>query len=207
MELPTRPRGTSGGALALATTSRPCAVTSLAASPRQWWDCPWRFLDLVTAVAIGMIAAGMASARQFERLELDSVISVPLLDRVFFAGGENKEEMDAFSARVGLVALRGSFSVVSSNKLISTISVDIRDHEVVMLDFSETVYMDDSAALVIEQLIDTAVAEETQCIVMGLTGMPASTLQALDVLQRVPESHFAATRDEAREIARSILSM
>ena len=163
------------------------------------------FLDLVTAVAIGMIAAGMASARQFERLELDSVISVPLLDRVFFAGGENKEEMDTFSARVGLVALRGSFSVASSNKLISTISVDIRDHEVVILDFTETVYMDDSAALVIEQLIDTAVAEETECIVLGLEGMPASTLQALDVLQRVPESHFAATLDDAREIAKRIL--
>ena len=205
MELPTRPRGTSAGALASDTTSRPSAVTSSAASPPQWWGCRWRFLDLVTAVAIGMIAAGMASARQFERLELDSVISVPLLDRVFFAGGENKEEMDAFSARVGLVALRGSFSVASSNKLISTISVDIRDHEVVMLDFSETVYMDDSAALVIEQLIDTAVAEETACIVGGLKDMPASTLQALDVLQRVPESHFAATLDDAREIARSIL--
>ena len=163
------------------------------------------FLDLVTAVAIGMIAAGMASARQFERLELDSVISVPLLDRVFFSGGENKEEIDAFSARVGLVALRGSFSVASSNKLISTISVDIRDHEVVILDFSETVYMDDSAALVIEQLIDTAVAEETQCIVVGLTGMPASTLQALDVLQNVPENNFGETLDDAREIARRIL--
>ena len=165
------------------------------------------FLDLVTAVAIGMIAAGMASARQFDRLELDSVVSVPLLDRTFFAGGEGQEKMDAFSARVGLVALRGSFSVASSSKLINTISVDIRDHEIVILDFSETVYMDDSAALVIEQLIDTAVAEETACIVVGLKDMPASTLQALDVLQRVPEDHFAETRDEARDMARRIFSM
>ncbi len=163
------------------------------------------FLDLVTAVAIGMIAAGMASARQFERLELDSVVSVPLLDRSFFEGGEGREEIDDFSARVGLVALRGSFSVASSNKLINTISVDIRDHEVVILDFSKTVYMDDSAALVIEQLIDGAVAEETECIVMGLKGMPAATLQALDILQRVPQDHFAATLEEAREVARRIL--
>ena len=48
---------------------------------------------------------------------------------------QSDEEADAFSARVGLVALRGSFSVASSNKLITTISVDIRDHEVVILDF------------------------------------------------------------------------
>ena len=41
------------------------------------------FVDLLTGVAVGLIAAGMAHALQLERLELDSVISVPLLDRTF----------------------------------------------------------------------------------------------------------------------------
>ena len=41
------------------------------------------FLDLVTAVAVGMIASAVTSARQFERLELDAVISTPLLDSEF----------------------------------------------------------------------------------------------------------------------------
>ena len=142
------------------------------------------FLDLVTAVAIGLIAAGMAAARQLERLELDSVVSVPLLDQSFFAGQEGGDSADAFSARVGLVALRGSFTVASSVKLINTISVDIRDHVVVILDFSETVYVDDSAALVVEQLVDVAIAEDTECLVMGLEGLPAATLQGLNVLKR-----------------------
>ena len=43
------------------------------------------FVDLITAVAIGLIAAGMAHARQLESLELDSVVSVPFLDRTFVA--------------------------------------------------------------------------------------------------------------------------
>ena len=164
------------------------------------------FLDLVTAVAIGLIAAGMASARQFERLELDSVISVPLLDRTFLFKGEDREGVDAFSARVGLVALRGCFSVASSNKLINTISVDISDHEVVILDFSETVYMDDSAALVVEQLVDAAIDEDTECIVVGLEGRPATTLEALDVLKHVPSDHIVPTLDDARERAKLILA-
>ncbi len=162
------------------------------------------FLDLVTAVAIGLIAAGMASARQFERLELDSVVSVPLLDRSFLGSQEDADEVDSFSARVGLVALRGSFTVASSNKLIDTISVDIRDHEVVILDFSGTVYMDDSAALVVEQLIDSAIAEDTKCIVMGLSGSPAATLKTLNVLRHVSADRFVATLDEARETAERI---
>ena len=47
------------------------------------------FVDLITAVAIGLIAAGMAHARQLESLELDSVVSVPFLDREFFSGQED----------------------------------------------------------------------------------------------------------------------
>ena len=166
------------------------------------------FVDLVTAVAIGLIAAGMASARQFERLELDSVVSVPLLDQSFLGSeGEEDGEDDesAFSARVGLVALRESFTVASSNKLIDIISVDIRDHEVVILDFSDTVYIDDSAALVVEQLVDNAIAQDTKVIVMGLTGLPADTLKALNVLRQVPEDDFADNMDDAREAAQRIL--
>ena len=164
------------------------------------------FLDLVTAVAIGLIAAMMASARQFERLELDSVISVPLLDRTFLVSKEEADKVDPYSARVGLVSLRGSFSVASANKLITTISLDIRDHEVVILDFTDTVYMDDSAALVVEQMIDVATDEDTGCIVMGLEGMPETTLMALNVLKDVPEDQFVKTLDEAREVAKRMLN-
>ena len=163
------------------------------------------FLDLVTAVAVGMIAAAVTSARQFERLELDSVISVPLLDQSFLGSEQGDDEADEFSARVGLVALKGSFTVASSSKLIDTIGADIRDHEVVIIDFSDTVYVDDSAALVVEQLIEAADLQETHCIVMGLSGMPARNLRALDVLNRVPRDQIVEDWDQAKRVASRIL--
>ena len=165
------------------------------------------FLDLVAAVAVGMIAAAVTSARQFERLEMDSVISVPILDRVFFDAVEGGEEMDAYSARVGLVALKGTFTVASSSKLIDTIGADIRDHEVVILDFSDTIYIDDSAALVVEQLVGSAIAQDTHCIVMGLSGMPARNLRALDALKRVPQDQIVGVWDEARATAARLLEV
>ena len=163
------------------------------------------FLDLVAAVAVGMIAAAVTSARQFEQLEMDSVVSVPILDEAFF-GTEMKEDgVDRFSARVGLVALKGTFTVASSSKLIDTIGADIRDHEVLILDFSDTVYLDDSAALVVEQLVDTSIMQNTHCVVMGLSGMPRRTILALDVLKRVPEDRIVRTWDEARDVAGQLL--
>ena len=166
--------------------------------------------DLVVAVAVGLIAAAMTGARQIELLELDSVVSTPLLDMTFLADPEADEEFDLdsddpFSARCGLLSLRGSFTVASSNKLFATISTDIAEHEVVIFDFSGTVRIDDTAALVVGQLVDVAIEEDTGCIVMGLRGLPGSSLRGLRVLGRVPEDHFVENLDEARDIARRLL--
>lgn len=178
------------------------------------------FVDIVAAVAMGLIAAGLASSRQLERLQLDSVVSVPLLDHSFldddledFLSDEpdadqpttEEDHEEAFAARAGLIKLRGSFTVASSNRLVETIGADIQDHEIVILDFSETIYVDDSASMVVAQMIDIAVAEKTKCIVMGLHGLPADTLYGFDVFQQVPAEHFVNTLDEARELIKRIL--
>ena len=169
--------------------------------------CLTVFVDLISAVAMGLIIAGLANAGQLENLELDSVVSVPLLDQMFLYEGEEVEGSDPFEARVGMVALRGSFTVASSKKLVWTISLDIKDHEVVIFDFSGTTYIDDSAAMVIKQLIDVATDEETETIVIGLSGDVAETLDALDVLREVPPERIVENLDEAREIAKNILGV
>ena len=204
------------------------------------------FVDLITAVAIGLIAAGMSHARRLERMELDSVVSVPILDRTFFAdakggpggdgaaaaeaagdhrtgsgaagaagtaesegkgaqGAEEPGTHDPYAARVGLVALKGSFTVASSHKLVSVIGADIKDHEVTIFDFTGATYFDDSAAMVIEQLIEVAHRQETGVIVMGVAGQVADTLNTFDVFRHVPGGHVVESLDEAREVARRLL--
>ena len=162
------------------------------------------FVDLITAVAVGLVVAAMSHARQFELLELDRAISTPLLDSEFL-GESNATDSDPFAARVGLVALRGAFTIASSNLLVNTIAPDIGDHEVVILDFSETVYMDDSAALVVERLIDTANDHDTPCIIIGLSEELAGRLNSLKVLDSVPQSQKADTLEDARPIAQRLL--
>ena len=163
------------------------------------------FVDLVTAVAVGLIAAGMAHARQLERLELDSVVSVPFLDQEFL--GKKKSSSDPYSARVGLVALKGSITVASSHKLVAVIAEDIKDHEVVIFDFSGTAYLDDSAAMVIEQLLEVARREHTDYILMGLYGGVSHTLHALNILRQVPPEHLVETLEEARNVTYELLSV
>ena len=163
------------------------------------------FVDLVTAVAIGLIAAGMTHAQQLETLELDSVISAPLLDRTFFSEYKDMTVADPYSARVGLVALRGSFTVASSRKLVEVIGGDIKDHEVVIFDFSETASLDDSAAMVVERLMAVATEKQTEYIVMGLSDDIEEILRILNILRQVPEGHLVGTLDEARQAAYNLL--
>ena len=164
------------------------------------------FVDLVTAVAFGLIAAGMVHAHQLESLELDSVVSVPILDQVFFAGHPEADDMDLYSARVGVLRLKGNFTVASSQKLYGVIGQDIKDHDVVIFDFSEAVHLDDSAAMTISRLIITAGKQDVQCIAMGLAGSVARTVRELDTLRDLPTKQIVETMDEAREVALGLLT-
>ena len=154
------------------------------------------FVDLIVAVGIGLIVAGMANAVRSERLELDRVISVPVLEG---------DADDPFLARIGLVALRGRFSVASSNALVRVISADIEDHEVVIFDFSNTVSVDDSAVMVIGQLMSQAEESGTPCVIAGLEGSVKSALDSLEALESVPEGREVESLTEARELALDLL--
>ncbi|MXY20806.1 MAG: SulP family inorganic anion transporter [Dehalococcoidia bacterium] len=164
------------------------------------------FVDLVTAVALGLIASAVMRARQSEQLELDSVVSVPLLDQTFLSDPDaDEDEFDMFQARAGLLAFRGHFSVASANELVRVVSADIHEHEVVIFDFSDTTHMDDSAALIMEQLISSAGDEDTECIVMNLSGSVASSLNSFNVFKDIPDDRFVDNLEEARELVRDIL--
>ena len=165
------------------------------------------FVDLLTAVAIGLIAAGMAHARHLERLEIDNVVSVPMLDHIFLGELQDAASVNPYAARVGLVSLRGSFTVASSHELVAAISADIKEHEVVVFDFTGATYLDDSAAMLIRRLMDVAAQERTAFIVMGLGGDAARTLRAFDVLRDAPEERVVEALDEARECAKRILGV
>ena len=164
------------------------------------------FVDLITAGAIGLILAGMAHARQFEKFELDSVVSVPLSDQALFADGELPAGTDPYAARVGLVVLKGGFTVASSSKLVDVIGGDIKDHEVVIFDFSATTYLDDSAARLIGDLLEIARGRDTVFVFAALSDDVAQTLFAFGVLRRIPQERLVDTPELAKELARKMLS-
>ena len=162
-------------------------------------------IDLVTAVAVGLIVAGVVRSKDLASGEMDSVISVPLMDPTL---APNLDDIDPDRIPVGLVKLRGRFSVSSANELTRELSADIKDHEVVILDFTDTTDVDDSAALAIEELVLAALDEDTACIVVGLAkgGEVADILNSLQVFRGIPAWHFVDGVDEAKRLASLLLN-
>ena len=65
--------------------------------------------------------------------------------------------------------------------------------------------MDDSAAMVLDRLLDDAARARTEAIVTGLSGSVADTLHALNILQQMPDGRVVETLNEARDIAAGLL--
>ena len=76
-----------------------------------------------------------------------------------------------------------------------------------IFDFSKTVHVDDSVAMVIVRLINVVVKSDTHLIITGLGGTVADTLNSLDVLRQVPESHVVRDMDQCRALARQLLQV
>ena len=160
-------------------------------------------VDFVTAIFIGLVVSGLIGARRSERPELQRLISVPLLDSEILP----VDEADPYEARTGLIALPDRVSVASARELIRILRSDIEGHQIVILDLSRTVYIDDTAAVVIGQLIANVLANGSQSIaISGLSGEAKNTLDSLGVLDRVPLENFANNLAEAKKIVRPMLT-
>ncbi len=163
------------------------------------------FIDLITAVAIGLITGAMVQARRQEHQEVDHVISVPMLDSHFFAEVGLPPGGDPFSARVGMVKLRGTLTVSSSQNIASILGHDIKEHNIVIFDLSETTFIDDSAAMMIARLLAVAAQSLTYSIVIRPDDEVSRTLDSFDILGAISEKMIVNKISEARDIAKELL--
>lgn len=164
------------------------------------------FVDLFTAIVIGLVVAALTGSRRLESLETAALVSVPLLDRAVLSHEEWDDEADPFQARTGLVVFPDRITVASAREVSRILRPDIRGHQFSIFDMSRTQYVDDSAAIIINELITVAMARQSRTIIIaGMNQDVEDTLNSMGLLDRVPKQNFAANMDGAREIIRPLL--
>ena len=164
------------------------------------------FVGFAPAIVIGLVVAALAGSRQLEDLETAAVVSVPLLDRSVLQDYGWDENDDPFQARTGLVIFPDRVTVASARELSRILRLDIRGHQYSIFDMSRTVYLDDSAAVMIGDLVGVAMARQARTIVIaGLNPDLSGTIRSMGVLDRVPAENFASDMEEAKQIVRGFL--
>ena len=163
------------------------------------------FVDLITAVAVGLILAAFATARWMEQEELKGVTYVALGDHAEYLDPEERAELERHDARIGIILLRGRFSYASARELVQRAGSRASGYDAIIYDFSNAAHIDTSAALAIEELLAAAVLDTSGCFVSGLSGPARETLDALGVLDEIPGDHVLPERLAAIRKAGALL--
>ncbi len=156
-------------------------------------------VDPLVGLAFGMAVAALVQLARRKRSELDSVIPTPLPDSTVVG------ESDPWAARAGMLAFVGTVTLASLRKLMRILGDDIRRHEAVILDFTRTGSIDDSAAHALATLADRAHANGTALVVLGPSEPVRKMLDAFGVLTHVPKGRMTDTPERARRQLADIL--
>ena len=164
------------------------------------------FVDLVTAVAVGFILAGFATARWMEREEMKGVTAIAYPDKSDNLDPEAREALEKLQGRVAVVSLRGHFSYASARKLNRWVGQVSMGYEAIIYDFTEAAHIDTSAALAVEELLTIAVNDNIFCFIAGLSDSAGATVKSLGVLDAIPPGHITATLLDSIKMAESNLA-
>ena len=160
---------------------------------------------LTTAIVVGLVVAALAGSRRLESLEASAVVSVPLLDRSVLED-EWDEQSDPFQARTGLVVFPDRVTVASARELSRILRPDIQGHQASIFDMSRTEYVDDSAAMIISELVTIASQRRTRLIIIaGMKESVSEMMNSMGLLESVPRENYVDSVDEAKQVIRPLL--
>ena len=151
------------------------------------------FVDLITAVAVGLILAAFATARWMETEELKGITAMAIPGDDHDLEQAEREALEKLNGRIGLVILRGRFSYASARQLNQQVGIAALGHEAVIYDFTEAAHIDTSAALAIEEFLTNAGNSGIACFFAGLSGTAETTLRSLGILDQFPAGHITPT--------------
>jgi SulP family sulfate permease len=155
------------------------------------------FVDLITAVAVGIILASFVTTRWMEAEQLKGVAKFSLPNGDDPLSEEERALLTRANGDVALFLFRGSFSYASARELARRAGTETAGHSAIVYDFSDAGYVDTSVALSVDDLIGKSNAEHLACFVSGVDGPTGGTLQQLKVLDRVPAERRFKNRVDA----------
>jgi SulP family sulfate permease len=162
------------------------------------------FVDVITAVAVGIVLASLAFVKEMAELQVDSIKTVSDPDHVQMFDPETAQMMRASRDRIMFLHLSGLISFGAANELLRKFSTT-GSYEVLIIDLLDVPKVDGSAALALEEVIQQATEARKTVFIVGLTYAVARLMGHMGCLDQVRETQRFEGRAEAVRAAVQLL--
>lgn len=154
------------------------------------------FVDVITAVAAGMIVASLLFVKETADMQMESIRTISHADSEHLLTDEERILFRRCNGKALILHLSGLMSFGAANELVRRMS-RVSDYEVLIIDLLDVPKVDGSAALALEEIMQAAARAGRAVIVVGLNLHVARLLARMRILDLVHETQRVATRRDA----------
>lgn len=163
------------------------------------------FVDLVTAVAIGVIMASLLFVKRMADLQAGSMRAILEDSAEVPLNAAERRALQRAAGRVLLYHMSGPLSFGAASEIARRLDA-FTEHEVMVIDLSDVTFVDSSASLALEGIVLRAREHGRRTILVGLKGPVARVLAQLGVLRKLGPGGRFRSRARALEHALTLLS-
>ena len=154
------------------------------------------FVDLITAVLVGMFLANLITVKRLSDLQIQGVRNLTREDLQPKLTSDLMERFEAHEDRFAAYKFVGPFSYAASKELLNRVRVE-SNHKTLLLDFSEVPLIDVSTALAFESFIRSNQANGRRVVILGSNASVKSVFEHLRLERTTTEQMLFDTPEEA----------
>lgn len=155
------------------------------------------FVDLITAVAVGMVLAAIAFVKQIADLQIANLAT----NENALTNAEELELLKNVRNDVTLFDFSGPLSFGAAADLGHHVRVKSEHRGIVIIDFSAVPFLDLSAAKAVETVAEDVKTSNRILYISGVNANVEKVLRNMGVTAAIPESQWFATRLDALRAA------
>ena len=163
------------------------------------------FIDLITAVAVGVVMASLIFMKRMTDLQLDGINAINCSYRENTSlSDEERKIMDDTNCRILVYELSGPMSFSSAKGMARQLS-SYSDYDVLILDLTEVPIVDFTTTRAIKDIIDESEAHGRHAFLVGSHPKTMGMLNTKGALHALVEGHVCTQRIDAFRRAADIL--
>lgn len=163
------------------------------------------FVDLITAVAVGMIMASMVFMKRMTDLQLDNIKAITEPSEECPLSTEENSLFSETCGRLLLFHLGGPISFGAAKGMIRRLA-GFNEYDIVVLDFTEVPQIDFTSSLAVFDMVGGALAKDKQVAIVGLRPTVKVMLERQRVMTLINAECIFDTRLEGLKFAVSTLN-